>query len=193
MMEKNNISLFFLALLVFSMLQFTSAIDTKIKVTTYANHDLSIDFLSTSPIKLIKTMKMSSGIGETSFVYSSTESRFNMNVFVFSEGIKVLNSRFDDNVAGESIYLILFSNNKTIVRGFQEEPQNNTGVIQNQSQNNSSQNNSQNNQSGDASSGSGSSILSGNTPYYIGGAILLAIIIFFSISIVLSSKGECLR
>jgi hypothetical protein len=184
-MEKGNLSLFFLALLVFSTLQFTSAIETKIKVTTYANHDLSIDFLSTSPVNLIKTMKVSSGTGEVSFTYSSTESRFNMNVFVFSGGVKVLNSRFDDNVAGESIHLILFSNNKTIIRDFQEVTQNNTnntGVTQNQSQNNSSQNNSLNNQSGDPSPGS--SILSGNTPYYIGGAILLVIIVFFLIKIV---------
>jgi hypothetical protein len=164
------------------MFQFSSAIDTNIQISTYAGHDISIDFLTSSPLKLIKTMKMPSGTGEKSFVYSSTEAKFNMNVFILNNGQVIMNSRFDDNSAGESIHIILFPNNKTILRGVEPPPANTTNPIQNQSQNNSvqnqsnPQNNSQNN-----TGGGGSSFVWKTYYYYIIGAILLAIIVFFLI------------
>lgn len=183
------------------MLQLTSAIDTKIKVTTYANHDISIDFLTASPMKLIKTMKMSSGTGETSFVYSSAESKFNMNVFVLNQGQKIINARFDDNAAGEPIHLILFPTNKTIIKDLPEEipniinETNNTQVelSLNQSQNNSLEDKDKLSLTGSATEGTSSSVLSGKSIYYIGAIVLLAIIVIVFISIKKKSAPKELK
>jgi hypothetical protein len=176
------------------------AIDTKVKVTTYADHDLNINFIKSSPLELLESFNLKSGTGEVEFIFSTEVSNFDISAFVLDGTEKVVYKKFEDNTAGQSVHLILFPQNISIVKNYEEveainltnEEVINETVI-NDSTTLPTDNNSvvitkdlTNNQpastsgiTGMATSNEEGSLFSNNLIYFVLGFLILAAIVFF--------------
>ncbi len=119
MVKKLIFSLLVLVLLV----QVTSAIDTEITIKTLPDHDVNINFLNPSPdngiISFDKFDQNSGASGNLSYVFSSNAPKFDITVFVMKSTEKIVYERFDDNTAGEPLYLTLFPQGSEIIRNFE--------------------------------------------------------------------------
>jgi len=185
--------------LIFLLLPMVSAVDTPIKIKTYSNHDIEMDFLKTSPLLILEKVKTSSGAeGETFVTFSNSEAVFDINAFVMKDGKKAVYKRFSGVEAGVPVCLNLFAGSEEIVRdcaealGAVEENETETNVTEEDPT-----------AAGDielepeeviiedvevieegsvltgaATSEEGSSILSTNILYYVIGIVLLLAVIF---------------
>ncbi|MFH1326747.1 MAG: hypothetical protein ABIH59_01305 [archaeon] len=124
MKKRKGVGFFIFLMLMLIIVPNISAIDTKVKVTTYSNHELNINFLNPPPgaLKVFKVYNLNSGLeGEVNFIFSSEEPKFDITTFVMKDGEKIVYERFDGNIAGESIYLRLFPGDSEIIKNFVEE------------------------------------------------------------------------
>ena len=114
--------IFSLLVLIF-LVQVISAIDTEITIKTLPDHDVNINFLNPSPgegnINFESFHENSGESGNISFVFSSNEVKFDITAFVMKSTEKIVYKRFDDNTAGESLYLTLFPEGSEIIRNFE--------------------------------------------------------------------------
>lgn len=112
--------IFSLLVLIF-LVQVISAIDTEITIKTLPNHDVNMNFLDpdNGVISFDKFDQNSGASGNLSFVFSSNAPKFDITVFVMKSTEKIVYERFDDNTAGESLYLTLFPQGSEIIRNFE--------------------------------------------------------------------------
>lgn len=122
MARKEAIILCVLFVVVLLGLSSISALDTKIKITTYADHDLNINFLIPPPnIELLESYTLSSGSdGTIEFTFPAGAQNFDITAFVLKDGQKIVYEKFEDNVPGESLHLTLYPGKSTIVKNFEE-------------------------------------------------------------------------
>jgi len=112
-MKKGNVV--FVLLLILSLLPMLSAVETPIKISTYPNHDLVIDFLKISPLTILEKVKASSGTeGETFITFINSASEFDINAFVMKDGEKAVYKRFSSLEAGIPLCINLFAGNEEI-------------------------------------------------------------------------------
>lgn len=182
--------IFSLLVLIF-LVQLISAIDTEITIKTLPNHNVNINFLNPSPddgvISFDNFNENSGESGNLSFVFSSNEPKFDITVFVMKSTEKIVYERFDNNTAGESLYLILFSQGSEIIKNFE--------AVTNQTLEENSTINETNetevvNESEDGAKITGSAffgeegLFSNKTTYYVIGAIILlgiGVFVFFKL------------
>jgi hypothetical protein len=191
MKERGKFLVYFiLVFAVMFLLPIISAIDTKIKVTTYSNHSINLNFLPTSgSLDLFQAKNLNSGdTGDVEFIFSSEMPTFDITAFIMKDGERVVYQRFDGNTAGESLHLILMPSNTKIIKNYEqveslnqttpEEPVNNNQTTTNQTIETVNETNVTAPQgiTGLATSeNKGNSIFSGNIVYYIFGALFLVI------------------
>lgn len=201
-MRKETSTFILLGFFTLFLLSSVYAIDTKVKVTTYADHELNINFLRSSPLELLESFNLDSGTaGEIEFIFSTEVSNFDVSAFVLNGGQKVVYKRFDDNLAGQSIHLYLFPQDVKIVKDYETLEattivnETNDAVINETAVNDSVENSgdtateittdtaTQQNPTagitGMATSNEESSLFSNNLIYFILGFLILAAIVFF--------------
>ncbi len=207
-MRERRISLtciFILAVLF--LLPLISAVDTKVKITTLSDHDINVNFLNPSPPPIqFESFKLDSGpTGEVEFVFSSEKPNFDITSFVMKDGQKVVYQRFNGNIAGESLHLILIPGSIQLIKNYEqtESTENETStnetianeVASNETSTNETavvteENESRASITGLATSEDKSSILSNKIIYYALGILALLIVVFFSGRLIQSRRGQ---
>ncbi len=192
-MDKKRVLFTFLIFALFSLLiPLISAIDTTVKVSTYPNYDLELQFLDPTPASgqspLIKKFNLNTGTeGELTVTFSTNLDSFDVTAFVLNNGEKIVYERFDANKAGEPIQLILFPGDTQIVRNFVEEV-NTTNTTEETQPVENTTNVSETQENSPGITGltagedvGGESIFSNKAIYYIIGLIVLGVVAFFGV------------
>lgn len=120
-MRSKGVSKVFLTFFILSLCTLSvSAAITKVKISTYADHDLEVSFLKPESFVQLDILKENSGpSGEVVYEFSTIEDYFDMNVFVKENNTVVLHERFDANEAGVPIHLILIQGATQIIRNYE--------------------------------------------------------------------------
>lgn len=106
-MERKHFVFLFLVLMSIS---FVSAVDTKIEIKTLPNHEVYLNILNpTDETMYLKTIKnLSDYYGDTSFVYSSNLTKFDLKIILKKDGMRIYEKVFkEDFSAGVPISRIV--------------------------------------------------------------------------------------
>jgi len=120
-MKKREITFVAFLLVLLLAISGVYAIDTKIKITTYPDHKLFVDFLEKNPVSLIESFNLNSDSeGEVEFVFSTENSVFDVSVFVFNGGEQICKNKFEDLIPGEPVNFIMYPGNFEIIKNYDE-------------------------------------------------------------------------
>lgn len=121
-MGKRGLTIFFgLIFLLFVGVQNISAESTLVKITTYPNYDLNVNFLKPAPgIELYEAFNLNSGDdGQAELTFTSSVAEFDVSVFLMKDGKKVASAKFEENVPGESLHIKIYTTNSEIIKNFE--------------------------------------------------------------------------
>lgn len=119
-MEKRNVLALMAVVLVMASITSVVAVDTKIKVTTYADHNLNINFLKASPpIELLETFNFESGAtGEYEFTFATEYETFDADVFVLEGNTKVAHEKFEDLDSGVPVEFKVYTQGSEFILNY---------------------------------------------------------------------------
>jgi hypothetical protein len=190
----------FLSLAIFVLcFQLVSAIDTNIHIKTVPNMNVNLLVVSSSFEQYQRFNANADQYGDISFVFSSDKEEFGLNIYVkdLQDNSKVASAQLEDQAAGEDIYVEVVPKNFDIIETPTEEnistteeivPTNLTEIPESSNESLLAGNEESSKISGKAIFGENSSIK--KIIMYIGGAIVLAVIVFFAFKLFKKRKGK---
>src|SRR3989344_2499190 len=121
-----NRKILFILLAGLFFLNFLSATDTEIKITTMSNHDLLLTFInpdaaSTGGEIILETRRLNSGEeGIFSTTFSTSKDKFNLEYSLSKNGTKLIPDIIKDITSGETLNLLLIPGEVEVTKNYQE-------------------------------------------------------------------------